>query len=109
MKKSIIFLALFMAIVFAFTACSGGKQPAQESDQETTTPLAESEEPAGDDEEEPAAEVPDASDLEPYEIVYYMYSTKASDQDKVIEEAINEIIQPKFNATIDFVMISGGD
>lgn len=109
MKKSIIFLALFMAIVFAFTACSGGKQPAQESDQETTTPPAESEEPAGDDEEEPAAEVPDASDLEPYEIVYYMYSTKASDQDKVIEEAINEIIQPKFNATIDFVMISGGD
>ena len=41
--------------------------------------------------------------------LYTIYSTKASDQDKVIEEAINEIIQPKFNATIDFVMISGGD
>ncbi|MDR3086201.1 MAG: ABC transporter substrate-binding protein, partial [Christensenellaceae bacterium] len=31
------------------------------------------------------------------------------DQDTVVEEAINKIIQPKFNATINFVMIAGSD
>ena len=70
MKKH-YFPAPFMAIVFAFTACSGGKHKHKSRIRNTTLP-AESEEPAGDDEEEPAAEVPDASDLEPYEIVYYI-------------------------------------
>ena len=94
MKKSIIFLALFMALVFAFTACSGGKQPPQEPDQETTTPPAESEEPAGDDEEEPAAEVPDASDLEPYEIVYYMYSTRLPIRIRLLKKQSMKLSSP---------------
>jgi putative aldouronate transport system substrate-binding protein len=38
-----------------------------------------------------------------------MYSIKASDQDAVVEEAINKIIQPKFNATINFIMVAGSD
>jgi len=56
-----------------------------------------------------SAEAVDPSTLDPYEIVYYMYSTKPSDQVGVIEEALNAIIQPKFNATIKIVMIAGGD
>ena len=38
-----------------------------------------------------------------------MISSNPSNQDKVVEEAINKIIQPKFNATIDFIMVSFGD
>ena len=58
----------------------------------------------------PSADVPGLTDgLAPYEITYYMYCTRASDQVTTIEGAINEIIQPLFNATIKFIMISGGD
>jgi putative aldouronate transport system substrate-binding protein len=55
------------------------------------------------DSEEPA------SGLDPYNLVYYMYCTAPSDQATVVADAINKIIQPKFNATIEFVMITGGD
>ena len=58
---------------------------------------------------EAATEAETQSDLPPYEITYYMYSTRSSDQVTVIEQAINEIIQPKFNATIKFIMITGAD
>ncbi|MDR3119984.1 MAG: ABC transporter substrate-binding protein [Clostridiales bacterium] len=55
------------------------------------------------------AAAPVASDLAPYEITYYMYCTIPSDQHTVIEQALNEIIQPKFNATIKFTMITGAE
>jgi len=47
--------------------------------------------------------------LPPYELVYYMYCTRSSEQISSIEAALNEIIGPLFNATIKFTMISGGE
>jgi len=55
-----------------------------------------------------ATEAPQ-SDLPPYELIYYMYCTRSTDQVGSIEVAINEIIQPLFNATVKFIMISGAD
>lgn len=107
MKKRIVYLALVLAIVFAFTACSSGTTPP--SDQPAATTNEESTDKPNDEAKEETTDQANTSDLPPYQLVYYMYSSKASDQDKVIEEAINKIIQPKFNATIDFVMITGGD
>jgi len=101
--KRVLALLLALTMVFSLAAC-GTTPPAASS------PAASSES-ASATAESTAAEsaAPDTSKLEPYELTYYMISSNPSNQDKVIEEAINKIIQPKFNATIDFVMVSFGD
>jgi putative aldouronate transport system substrate-binding protein len=107
MSKKILSVALVLAMVFILAACQSTASPSPAADAATAAPAPAADTDADTTGDEPAAEP--ASDLAPYELVYYMYSTKASDQDKVVEEAINAIIQPKFNATIDFIMIAGGD
>jgi putative aldouronate transport system substrate-binding protein len=90
-------------MVLAFTACGpAASQPPAES----APPAAATDAPT--DSAAPAESAP-ASELAPYEITYYLYSIKTSDQQELVEKAINEIIQPKFNATVDFVMITGAD
>jgi putative aldouronate transport system substrate-binding protein len=59
-----------------------------------------------------AAERPAESEnpfKDPYELTYYMTAVKSSDQNEVVEAAINQIIGPKFNASIKFIMITSGD
>lgn len=115
MKKAFVYVALVLALVFALTAC-GPKTTTPDDkaddvvvDDTTDADDTVDDDVADDDGDDDVADDVGAEDLDPYEIVYYMYSTKASDQSSVIAEALNEIIEPKFNATIDFVMVSGGD
>jgi putative aldouronate transport system substrate-binding protein len=102
LSKKIVTLLLALTIVLAFTACgpAASQLPAG-----TDTPAATD---APEDSAAPVESAP-ASELTPYEITYYLYSIKTSDQQELVEKAINEIIQPKFNATVDFVMITGAD
>ena len=101
--RKIISLMLVLVMVFALISCAKDKTPGKTTGADSKTKAPDT--PAKTD----TAAVKPASELAPYELIYYMYSTKASDQDKVVEEAINKIIGPKFNATVDFIMISGAD
>lgn len=94
-------LVLTMLLVLAACTPKPSATPAPTTAPEKTTAAQATAAPA-----EPAEP---ASELEPYALTYYMYSSKVSDQDKVVEEAINKIIQEKFNATVDFIMVAAGD
>ncbi len=106
MKKAILSLMLVLAMVCMLAACQSGtpsSQPAAQTSAATDT--TKSAEAAATT----AAADPATSDYAPYKLTYYMYSTKPSDQAKVVAEAIDKIIQPKFNATIEFIMVAGAD
>ena len=49
------------------------------------------------------------SDLEPYVIDYYMLTNAVSSDLPAVTDAINAIIQPKFNATVKITMLPWGD
>lgn len=111
MSKKILALLVVVLMVFALAACQPAASTAPAADtpsSSASTPAAststETEEPAEEPADEPETPAGDA-----YQLIYYMYSTTASDQDKVVEEAINEYILPLINCTVDFVMVSGGD
>ena len=50
-----------------------------------------------------------AEDLEPYVIDYYMLTNSVSSELSTVVEAIDALIQPKFNATLNLRMITWGD
>lgn len=128
MSKKLMALLLTAVMVFALAACAA---PSQEPSQSPSTgggtaPLpspelttAGSDAPgtgagsgdagAADPDDDSWQTVYGDAFAEPYELTYYMYSIKSSDQDKVVEAALNEIIGHKFNASVDFIMIAGGD
>jgi putative aldouronate transport system substrate-binding protein len=94
-------LALLLALaLLALTACASPSS-VPSAKPESSAPAATAAQTEG------PAET--AAELAPYEITYYMWSLKASDQVEIVEAAINELIGPKFNATIDFTMITSGD
>ncbi|MDR2514266.1 MAG: ABC transporter substrate-binding protein [Christensenellaceae bacterium] len=96
-------LALLLALMLlVLTACASPSATPSEAPQSTKSAA-----PAETAATEAPAET--AAALSLYEITYYMWSLKASDQDEIVEKAINELIAPKFNATINFVMITDGD
>jgi putative aldouronate transport system substrate-binding protein len=107
MTKKILSLLLVLTMVLSLAACGSTGTPAASS---SAAPAASSEAaPAESSEAAPEASSEPVAELEPYELTYYMISSQVSNQDAVVEEAINKIIQPKFNATIDFVMVTFGD
>lgn len=103
MSKKLLSLLLVLSMVFVLAACGEDTTTTTKAPDTTTEGGEDTTEPGGEDTTEPAGE------LEAYEITYYMYSTQPSNQDAVVEEALNAIITPKFNATVDFIMITGGD
>lgn len=103
MSKKLLSLLLVLSMVFVLAACGEDTTTTTKAPDTTTDGGEDTTEPGGEDTTEPAGE------LEAYEITYYMYSTQPSNQDEVVEEALNAIITPKFNATVDFIMITGGD
>ena len=59
---------------------------------------------------ETAAAAPAATEnLKPYVIDYYMLANSVSSEVGPVSEAINKIIQPKFNATVNITMLTWGD
>jgi len=50
-----------------------------------------------------------ADELDPYVIEFWTLTNSVSAERALVEQAINEIIQPKFNATINITMIPWGD
>lgn len=102
MNKKLISVLLMLSMLFMLAAC----QPAATTTGTTTTGGTTAGTTTGS---ETSGTTAAPNDLEPYKIIYYMYSTQPSNQDAAIEEAINAIITPKFNATVDFIMITGGD
>jgi putative aldouronate transport system substrate-binding protein len=106
LKKS---LCILLAVaLLALTAACNSAAPAPDP----ATPPPATEAPAATEEPAPSESEGDSENLQfadPYTLVYYMYAIKASDQDVVVEEAMNKILQPKFNATLDLVMITSAD
>lgn len=105
MSKKILSLLLVLAMVFVFAACQPTTSTSPSDDAGTESPATESSE----DGEEATEPTEPTTTGDAYEITYMMYSTTSSDQDAVVEAAINEYIQPLINATIDFIMIPVGD
>ena len=106
MTKKILSLLLVITMVLSLAACGSTGTPAASSSAPAASSSAAASSVAASTD---AASSEPVAELEPYELVYYMISSQPSSQDVVVEEAINKIIQPKFNATIDFVMVSFGD
>ncbi len=113
MSKKILSLMLVLAMVFVFAACSStpaSQAPAEEPQAPAEEPQAPADEaPEAPAEEEPAGEeeAPAAPAGDVYTIKYMMYSTSTTDQDAVVEAAINEYIEPLINAHVDFTMVTG--
>ena len=109
MNKKILSLAVVLVMVLVLGACqSPAPSPAAEA---TKAPAAATAAPAADDtaDAEEEAPVEPTSELDPYELTWYMYCAKSSDQATVIAEELNKTLTEKFNATVNIVMISGGD
>ncbi|MDR2514268.1 MAG: DUF3502 domain-containing protein [Christensenellaceae bacterium] len=101
MMKKCLALVLACALLL-LSACAS---PSTTSPEQPTAPPAATSSVGGT--EKPAETENPFKD--PYNLVYYLYSVKSSDQNEVVAKAINELIGPKFNATVEFTMITGAD
>jgi putative aldouronate transport system substrate-binding protein len=100
-QKTSMLLLMMLTIVLVMSACSGNNSKTNNNPEPTKDTAAETDKPAGTEEEPPASE------LKPYKISLVYPGTPQTDEKKV-EEALNKLLTEKINATIDLMPIDWG-